>query len=372
MKSSLPFRSTCLIPLAVTACDHRSESPSPVTTTAAPSAASSTPATPPREGILVGSPPPDFTTTAQDGSVVHLAALKGKPAVVYFYPKDETAGCTKEACSFRDSWDVLSKKGVVLVGVSADAEESHKAFAAHYQLPFLLVSDTDGKIATSFGVPFRGRPRGATVVRHRGRRTRQEGLSQGGRDRARAGDPGGPEVEALSSPRNAQPSSPRRPRRRDAPAGRRGSRFLGSIQRAHGRARRGPRGFRASRGLRERSPRSAERRRGPVREPLGGAATLWLAEPRRIEGWIATEPRERRARPQASPIARQACSQWRPRSRPMAGDVGPGLAPPGPVTVTYIAYTERNVLMLDGEGVAFGSSPSVLEVPSSTRGAGAP
>jgi peroxiredoxin Q/BCP len=105
-------------------------------------------------GLAVGAPPPDFTATAQDGSTVHLAALKGKPVVVYFYPKDETAGCTKEACSFRDAWDALSKKGVVLVGISADQDDSHKAFAAHYNLPFLLVSDKDGTIATSFGVPF--------------------------------------------------------------------------------------------------------------------------------------------------------------------------------------------------------------------------
>jgi peroxiredoxin Q/BCP len=105
--------------------------------------------------ITVGSPPPDFTVTAQDGTVLHLAALKGKPVVLYFYPKDETPGCTKEACSFRDAWDALSKKGVVLIGVSVDTDDSHKAFAAHYKLPFLLVSDKDGKIASSFGVPLR-------------------------------------------------------------------------------------------------------------------------------------------------------------------------------------------------------------------------
>lgn len=103
--------------------------------------------------LAVGSPAPDFNATAQDGSTVHLAALKGKPVVVYFYPKDETPGCTTEACSFRDSWDALSKKGVVLVGISADPDDSHKAFASHYKLPFLLVSDKDGVIAASFGVP---------------------------------------------------------------------------------------------------------------------------------------------------------------------------------------------------------------------------
>jgi thioredoxin-dependent peroxiredoxin len=126
-------------------------SPAPAPVAAAVPAAATT-----GDGMAPGSVPPDFTTTAQDGTALHLAALKGKPVVVYFYPKDETPGCTKEACSFRDAWDALSKKGVVLIGLSADTDESHKAFASHYKLPFLLVSDKDGKIAASFGVPFQG------------------------------------------------------------------------------------------------------------------------------------------------------------------------------------------------------------------------
>jgi peroxiredoxin Q/BCP len=103
---------------------------------------------------LVGKPAPDFTATAQDGTSVHLSALKGKPVVVYFYPKDETPGCTKEACSFRDAWAPLAKTGAVLVGVSADSLDSHKAFVAHWKLPFLLISDPDGSIGKSYGVPF--------------------------------------------------------------------------------------------------------------------------------------------------------------------------------------------------------------------------
>jgi peroxiredoxin Q/BCP len=103
---------------------------------------------------LVGKPAPDFTATASNGTPVHLAALKGKPVVVYFYPKDETPGCTKEACSFRDNWAALAATGAVLVGVSADSAESHNGFAANHQLPFLLVSDPDGAIAQKFGVPF--------------------------------------------------------------------------------------------------------------------------------------------------------------------------------------------------------------------------
>jgi peroxiredoxin Q/BCP len=122
-----------------------------VDTSKASGAATTTGAT---EEIAVGKPPPDFTATAHDGTVVHLAALTGKPVVIYFYPKDETPGCTKEACSFRDAWDDLSKKGVVMIGISGDDDASHKKFAEHHKLPFLLVSDPDGKIAKQFGVPF--------------------------------------------------------------------------------------------------------------------------------------------------------------------------------------------------------------------------
>jgi thioredoxin-dependent peroxiredoxin len=113
---------------------------------------------------LVGKTAPDFKATAQDGTTVHLAALKGKTVVVYFYPKDETAGCTKEACSFRDSWDAIAKTGAVLVGVSADTLDSHKSFAAHYHLPFLLVSDPDGSVGRSYNVPFQGHHHRETFV----------------------------------------------------------------------------------------------------------------------------------------------------------------------------------------------------------------
>ncbi|HWL85540.1 MAG TPA: peroxiredoxin [Polyangiaceae bacterium] len=106
--------------------------------------------------IAVGRPPPDFTTKAHDGTTLSLSSLKGKPVVVYFYPKDESPACTKEACSFRDSWNELRKKDVVLIGISADNEKSHQDFVQHYKLPFLLVSDPDGSIAKSFGVAFEG------------------------------------------------------------------------------------------------------------------------------------------------------------------------------------------------------------------------
>ena len=129
-------------------------SASTVTSSSSTPVASATSAVATADGnVQVGQPPPDFTATAQDGTAIHLAALKGKPVVVYFYPKDETAGCTKEACSFRDAWDALSKKGVVLIGISADTDESHRSFTANHKLPFLLVSDPKGDIAAKFGVP---------------------------------------------------------------------------------------------------------------------------------------------------------------------------------------------------------------------------
>jgi thioredoxin-dependent peroxiredoxin len=103
--------------------------------------------------VEVGSPAPTLRAVAHDGTTVDLAQLRGRPVVVYFYPKDETPGCTKEACAFRDAWERLAKRNVVLLGVSADSADSHRAFAAHYKLPFLLLSDADGRIAQAFGVP---------------------------------------------------------------------------------------------------------------------------------------------------------------------------------------------------------------------------
>jgi peroxiredoxin Q/BCP len=122
------------------------------TAPADPSAAPAAAAAPAGE-LAVGQPAPDFTSTDQNGKPVHLADLKGHPVVVYFYPKDETPGCTHEACSFRDAWTNLQKKGVVIIGVSMDTAASHKAFASNHQLPFILVSDASGEIAGKYGVP---------------------------------------------------------------------------------------------------------------------------------------------------------------------------------------------------------------------------
>jgi len=129
---------------------------------AAPEPAAPSPA--PSADPLIGQAAPDFTATAQDGTKVHVAALSGKTVVVYFYPKDETAGCTKEACAFRDSWNDIKKTGAALVGVSADSLDSHRAFVKHYKLPFLLVSDPDGAIGKTYGVPFEGYHKRQTIV----------------------------------------------------------------------------------------------------------------------------------------------------------------------------------------------------------------
>src|SRR5579859_1836835 len=119
--------------------------PSPSPESSAPATAAATPsATTAPADDLVGKPAPDFTATTQTGQTFHLAASKGKAVVVYFYPKDETPGCTKEACSFRDAWEAIAKTGAVLVGISADSADSHRAFVEHYKLPFQLVTDKDG------------------------------------------------------------------------------------------------------------------------------------------------------------------------------------------------------------------------------------
>jgi peroxiredoxin Q/BCP len=105
--------------------------------------------------LEVGQKAPALKGKTDEGTF-DLSKLKGRPVVVYFYPKDETPGCTAEACSFRDAWTTLSAHGVVLIGVSADSDASHKTFAENHKLPFLLVSDSNGAIAAKFGVPVHG------------------------------------------------------------------------------------------------------------------------------------------------------------------------------------------------------------------------
>jgi len=95
---------------------------------------------------------PSFEGVDQDGRKLKLSDFSGKKLVLYFYPKDNTSGCTAEACSLRDSHDEFLKKGFAVVGVSADSEKSHKSFASKYSLPFPLIADTTKKIVNDYGV----------------------------------------------------------------------------------------------------------------------------------------------------------------------------------------------------------------------------
>ena len=105
-------------------------------------------------GIQAGDKAPDFTLTSQSGEPVRLYdRLESKVVVLYFYPKDETSGCTAEACAFRDSHEVFTDAGAEVIGVSSDSASKHAAFAGHHNLPFTLLSDEGGRVRKSFGVP---------------------------------------------------------------------------------------------------------------------------------------------------------------------------------------------------------------------------
>jgi peroxiredoxin Q/BCP len=95
---------------------------------------------------------PDFSAAANGGGTISLAEQKGRNVILYFYPKDATSGCTKEACAFRDSFDEFKKRGVVVLGVSTDSVKSHDKFVKKYSLPFTLLADEDKKIVQSYGV----------------------------------------------------------------------------------------------------------------------------------------------------------------------------------------------------------------------------
>jgi peroxiredoxin Q/BCP len=104
-------------------------------------------------GVKVGERAPDFTLPDATGKDVSLAAFRGRPVVLYFYPKDDTPGCTKEACSFRDQYEDFREVGAEVVGVSSDSSEAHKKFASRYKLPFTLLADRGGQVRKLYGVP---------------------------------------------------------------------------------------------------------------------------------------------------------------------------------------------------------------------------
>jgi thioredoxin-dependent peroxiredoxin len=98
-----------------------------------------------------GDKAPDFAVPDADGNVVRLKDLRGKKVVLYFYPKDDTPGCTKEACAFRDSFGKFRKRGIEVLGVSLDSEKSHQKFAKKFDLPFRLLADTDRALSEKYG-----------------------------------------------------------------------------------------------------------------------------------------------------------------------------------------------------------------------------
>jgi peroxiredoxin Q/BCP len=102
--------------------------------------------------IKEGSTAPAFKTNDANGETVSLKDLRGQKVVLYFYPKDDTPGCTKEACSFRDAFAKYKKRGITVLGISPDSEASHKKFETKYKLPFTLLADKDHAIADAYGV----------------------------------------------------------------------------------------------------------------------------------------------------------------------------------------------------------------------------
>jgi peroxiredoxin Q/BCP len=102
--------------------------------------------------LAVGDKAPNFKTTDQNNKTVSLADFKGQKVVLYFYPKDDTPGCTKEACSFRDGWAQFRQRKVAVLGVSVDDAKSHKKFVEKYSLPFTLLADPEKKIVNDYGV----------------------------------------------------------------------------------------------------------------------------------------------------------------------------------------------------------------------------
>lgn len=99
-----------------------------------------------------GDKAPDFTAKDQNGKEVSLSDYRGKKVILYFYPKDNTPGCTNESCNFRDNYSALANKGFEVIGVSADSEKSHQKFIDKYNLPFTLIADTEKEVINKYGV----------------------------------------------------------------------------------------------------------------------------------------------------------------------------------------------------------------------------
>lgn len=144
--------SSALLAYLALACARR-ESGAAGTSAASPSSApaAASAAVP----LAAGAAAPEVTFALHTGELLALSSLRGKPVVVYFYPKDDTPGCTVEAQEIRDLHEQLKQSGAVVIGVSTDPLDSHRAFAEKHALPFLLASDEDGALARAFGVPLK-------------------------------------------------------------------------------------------------------------------------------------------------------------------------------------------------------------------------
>ncbi|TAK28222.1 MAG: peroxiredoxin [Myxococcaceae bacterium] len=142
-------------PAPVVASQATAAAAAPPAATEAPAAATLTVSAPAREAMIAaGEAAPRFRATTHEGSAVESdGGARSRVLVLYFYPRDETPGCTREACSFRDAYSAYGEAGADVVGVSTDSAEAHRGFAQHHRLPFGLIADTDGRLAGAFGVP---------------------------------------------------------------------------------------------------------------------------------------------------------------------------------------------------------------------------
>ena len=104
-----------------------------------------------------GKPAPDFELRSDAGETLRLSDLRGKPVVLYFYPKDDTPGCTRQACGIRDAWTEFQRAGAEVLGISADDEASHERFKSKYALPFTLLADPEGQLGEPYGVAREGK-----------------------------------------------------------------------------------------------------------------------------------------------------------------------------------------------------------------------
>jgi peroxiredoxin Q/BCP len=155
-------------PAPVVADSHATPMAAPAAAAAAPAAAAGalTVGSPSRAALIAqGEAAPTFQATTHEGrAVASDGAARSRVLVVYFYPRDETPGCTREACSFRDAFSAYTEAGADIVGVSTDPVEAHRGFAEHHRLPFGLIADTDGRLAGAFGVPVNGGYTARTTV----------------------------------------------------------------------------------------------------------------------------------------------------------------------------------------------------------------